>query len=451
VPDNIMKSLKQPIERITPDQVLPAKADVVIIGAGIAGCSAAWELTKKGLKVVLLEKGIVGCEQSSRNWGWCRQQGRAPDELELAKLSLQMWPTLGQELGQDPGFRTTGVTFLTDKEEEIEGWREWQKHAALVGIHSEILGSEQANRIVQGGSGKKWLGALTTPSDGRAEPSRVAPYMAKAAQAKGASVLENCAVHALDRSNGKVCGVQTERGYIACQSVIVAAGAWTSLFLRKCGVDFPQAYVYGSVTYTEPVTTQVQNCISTPYFSFRARQDGGYTVAKSGRGTVYLTPTLLRYALKFWPTYQIRRKNVKLRLTGRFWTELKQEFDYLYRGISPFEQNRVIDPDPDMDLVGDAIKQVGNAFPALSDLKIAGAWGGCIDSTPDAVPVLSRIDAVPGLVVAAGFSGHGFGLGPGVGRLLSSLVTGDAAPVDIKPFRHSRMIDGTRLVPYIHF
>jgi glycine/D-amino acid oxidase-like deaminating enzyme len=104
-----------------------------------------------------------------------------------------------------------------------------------------------------------------------------------------------------------------------------------------------------------------------------------------------------------------------------------------------------------MDLVGDAIKQVGNAFPALSDLKMAGAWGGCIDSTPDAVPVLSRIDAVPGLVVAAGFSGHGFGLGPGVGRLLSSLVTGDAAPVDIKPFRHSRMIDGTKLVPYIHF
>lgn len=446
-----MKSLKQPLERIVPDQTLPPKVDVVIIGAGIAGCSAAWELTKKGLKVALLEKGLVGAEQSSRNWGWCRQQGRAPDELELAKLSVEIWPALAADIGRDPGFRTTGVTFLTDKEEELQGWHDWQKHAAPLGIDSRILSSEQANAMVPGGSNRKWLAGITTPSDGRAEPSRVAPYLAMAAQAKGAVVLEHCAVHALDKRAGKVCGVQTERGYVACDSVVVAAGAWSSLFLRKCGVDFPQAFVQGSVSYSEPLDTQVQSCVSTPYFSFRAREDGGYTVAKSGRGTVYLTPTLLRYALKFWPTYQIRKKNVKLQLTGRFWSELKQEFNYRFRDISPFEQNRIIDPDPDLSLVGDAMRLVGQDFPGLSTLKMAGAWGGLIDSTPDAVPVISGIDAIPGLVVAAGFSGHGFGLGPGVGRVLSSLVTGDAAPVDLRPFRHSRMIDGSRLVPYIHF
>lgn len=446
-----MKSLKQPLERIVADHVLPAKADVVIVGGGIAACSAAWELAKKGLKVVLLEKGIIGAEQSSRNWGWCRQQGRAPEELELARLSVELWPSWAQELGRDPGFRTTGVTFLSDQEAEIESWHQWQQHATAVGIHSQILSGEQANQIVQGGSQKKWLGALTTPSDGRAEPSRVAPYLAMAAQEKGATVLENCAAHSLDQTNGNVSGVDTERGYIACSSVIVAAGAWSSLLLRKCGVDFPQAYVYGSVAYTEPSDVQVQNCVSTPYFSFRAREDGGYTVAKSGRGTVYLTPTLLRYALRFWPTYKIRRQNVKLRLSGRFWTELWQELDYRFRDISPFEQNRIIDPEPDMRLVGDAVAQLGQTFPALAGLKIANAWGGLIDSTPDAIPVLSRIDALPGLVVAAGFSGHGFGLTPGVGRVLSCLVTGDTPPVDVRPFRYSRMIDGTRLTPYIYF
>jgi len=446
-----MKQLKQPLERIHADQLLPNKVDVVVIGAGIAGTSAAWELSKKGLKVALLEKGIVGGEQSSRNWGWCRQQGRAPDELELAKLSLEIWPTLAAELGRDPGFRTTGVTFLTDKEEELEGWCQWQKHAIPLGIHSELLGADQANRIVPGDSSKKWLGALTTKSDGRAEPSHTAPYLAMAAQANGAVVIENCAVHSLEKTNGKVSGVNTERGRIICDSVIVAAGAWTSLFLRKCHVDFPQAYVHGSVSYSAPFETQVQSCISTPYFSFRSRQDGGYTVAKSGRGTVYLTPTLLRYAIKFWPTYQIRRKNVKLQLSGHFWQELKREFDYLYRDISPFKQNRIIDPEPDMELLGDAMKQLGNVFPALSDLKMAGAWGGLIDSTPDAIPVISHIDSVPGLIVAAGFSGHGFGLGPGVGRVLSCMVTGAAAPIDLKPFRYCRMIDGTKLSPYIHF
>lgn len=446
-----MKNLKQPIERIVADQVLPARADVVVIGAGIAGASAAWELSKKGLRVVLLEKGIVGGEQSSRNWGWCRQQGRAPDELELAKLSVQIWPTLAAEFGRDPGFRTTGVTFLTDKEEEIEGWRDWQIHAAPLDIRSQILSREQVNALVPGGSGKPWLGGLTTPSDGRAEPSRVAPYYAMAAQARGATVLEQCAVHSIEKSGGRISGVNTERGHVACQSVVVAGGAWTSLFLRKCGVDFPQAFVQGSVCYTEPVATQVQSCISTPYFSLRAREDGGYTVAKSGRGTVYLTPTLLRYAIKFWPTYQIRKKNVQLRLTRRFWDELKQEFDYRFRNISPFEQHRIVDPDPDMALVGDAIRLASEVFPGLGGLKMANAWGGLIDSTPDAVPVLSRVDAVPGLVVAAGFSGHGFGLAPGVGRVLSSLVTGDTPPVDIRPFRYERLVDGSKLSPYIHF
>lgn len=446
-----MKQLKQPLERIKPDQSLPARVDIVVIGAGIAGASAAWELSKKGLKVALLEKGIVGAEQSSRNWGWCRQQGRAPDELELARLSVEIWPTLAVELGRDPGFRTTGVTFLTDKQDELQGWHEWQKHAVPVGIQSEILSADQANNIVPGGSAKKWIGALTTKSDGRAEPSRAAPYLAMAAQARGAVVLENCAVHSLEKTNGKVSAVNTERGRIICDSVIVAAGAWTSLFLRKCNVDFPQAFVQGSVAYSEPFETQVQNCVSTPYFSFRTREDGGYTVAKSGRGTVYLTPALLRYAIKFWPTYQIRRKNVKIQLTGHFWEELKREFNYLYRNISPFEQNRITDPEPDMALVGDAMKQLGEVFPGLSELKMAGAWGGLIDSTPDAVPVISRIDAFPGLIVAAGFSGHGFGLGPGVGRALSSLVTGETAPIDLRPFRYSRMIDGSKLSPYIHF
>lgn len=446
-----MNSLKQPLERVNPDQAIPSKVDVVIVGAGVAGCSAAWELTKKGLKVALLDKGIVGAEQSSRNWGWCRQQGRAPEELALAKLSLEIWPTWAKELGRDPGFRSTGVTFLTDKEEELDGWRHWLEHAGPLGIQSQLLGPEQANKLVPGGSSKKWLGALSTASDGRAEPSKVAPYLAMAAQEKGAVIVESCAVHSLETTGGRISGVNTERGRIACQSVIVAAGAWSSLFLRKCKVDFPQAYVSGSVSYSAPVETQVQNCVSTPYFSFRGREDGGYTVAKSGRGTVHLTPSLLRYGLKFWPTFKIRRKNVSLRMSGKFWHELRQEIDYRFRNISPFERERITDPDPDMSLLGDAINQLGIVFPGLSGLQMAGAWGGLIDSTPDAVPVISNVESIPGLVIASGFSGHGFGLTPGVGRVLSCIVTGETPPVDIKPFRYSRMIDGSKLRPYIHF
>ncbi|GAB7550421.1 FAD-binding oxidoreductase [Cupriavidus sp. 8B] len=423
----------------------------MIIGGGIAGCCTALSLSREGVRVTLLEKGLIGCEQSSRNWGWCRQQGRDPKELELAKLSLDMWPGLAMILDRDPGFQRSGVTFLTDKEAEVAAWQDWQKLAAEKGIDSVLLSAEQARSAVLGGTSGKWIAGLSTPSDGRAEPSRTAPFVAQAAQRLGAKILEGCAVHTVETTNGRVSAVHTERGTIRCQSVVVAAGAWTSLFLRKLGVRFPQAYVHGSVCSTLPIDANVEGCISTPYFSFRARQDGGLTVAKSGRGTVYVTPSLLRYAYQFLPTYLLRRKKVKLRLTAQFWRELRQEYNYLKRNVSPFHDERILDPSPDSGLVGEAVRDVESMFPGLGKLTLGSAWGGVIDSTPDAVPVISEIRALPGLVVASGFSGHGFGLGPGVGHVVACLVQGRSAPIDMTPFRYDRMIDGSRLVPYIHF
>lgn len=443
--------MKQPLERIVSDRQLPTSVDVVIIGAGIAGSSAAWELSKRGMRVALLEKGVVGGEQSSRNWGWCRQQGRDPNELELAKLSLDLWPAVEKTLGRSLGFERCGVTFLTDKEDEAAAWPAWQKEAAARGIHSELLSAAQARDIVGGGTSAKWIAGLRTPSDGRAEPSRAAPFMAMAAQALGATVIESCAVHDVERTNGRVSAVQTEKGRIACGAVIVAAGAWTALFLRKLGVAFPQAYVSGSVARTVPTEQKFSSCISTPYFSMRNCENGGLTLAKSGRGTIYLTPSLLRNARQFLPTYRLRRKNVTLKFTSQFWREWKQERDYLKRNISPFESMRVLDPAADPALLDHAVRDVAGTFPGLSKIAIDTSWGGVIDSTPDAVPVISEIAQKRGVFVASGFSGHGFGLGPAVGNVLASLVLGEKPAVDMTPFRYERMIDGTRLEPYIHF
>ncbi len=445
---NLGQALRQPLERIRPDETLPVEVDVVVVGGGIAGCSTAWELARAGVKVALLEKGLVGAEQSSRNWGWCRQQGRDPKELELARLSLQIWPELSAQLERDVGFRACGVTFLTESEAELGAWRTWKEMAAGYGVKSELLSAEQARRRMPGGTTGAWVGGLTTAEDGRAEPGRVAPYMAMAAQKLGAVVAEPCAVDGVETANGRVAAVVTERGRIACASVVVAGGAWTRLFLRKLGVAFPQAYVYGSVSRVQSDGTRMEDCIATPYFAVRERTDGGFTVAKSGRGTVYLTPALLRQGWRFWPTYQVRRKNVSLSL-ARFWEEWRMERDYLVRGISPFSSHRILDPEPDMDLLNDAVRRAGEMFPALSRSTIQSAWGGCIDSTPDAVPVMSGIQALPGLYVASGFSGHGFGLAPGVGRAMASLVQGKPAPIDMTPFSHARMLDGRRLAPYL--
>ncbi|HEY0421015.1 MAG TPA: FAD-binding oxidoreductase, partial [Acetobacteraceae bacterium] len=116
-------------------------------------------------------------------------------------------------------------------------------------------------------------------------------------------------------------------------------------------------------------------------------------------------------------------------------------------GPSPFEAIRVLDPQPNPALLERGLAGMKAAFPALKDVRADRSWGGMIDATPDAVPVISAVDKLPGFFLSTGFSGHGFGIGPGAGRLAADLVTGDTPIVDPTPFRYSRMIDGTRLAP----
>jgi glycine/D-amino acid oxidase-like deaminating enzyme len=437
--------LHQPLERIETDTVLPAAADVVIIGGGIAGISTAYFLARKGISTVVLEKGLVGAEQSSRNWGWCRQQGRDLRELELARQSLDLWEGLPQEIGADLGFRRTGVVFVTDSPAELAGWEHWRNAAQQYQVHSQILTAAEAQARTPG-SKKRWIGGLYTPTDGRAEPSKAAPFLARAARQRGAVVLENCAARLIETAAGRVASVVTERGTIHTGTVLCAGGAWSSLFCRRHGIDLPQAIVHGSVARTMTGPDLLPECVSTPGFSARRRTDDGYTVAMSGRGTVHLTPSLLRYGMKFLPMFLQRRKGLKIRFGKAFFDELLAA---RWNGdqVSPFEKTRIIDPPADMELLGRALAEFHTTFPELASLGIADSWGGAIDSMPDAIPVISPVDAMPGFFIATGFSGHGFGIGPGTGHAVAEMVTGGKPAVDLKPFRYSRLHDGTRLRP----
>jgi glycine/D-amino acid oxidase-like deaminating enzyme len=114
---------------------------------------------------------------------------------------------------------------------------------------------------------------------------------------------------------------------------------------------------------------------------------------------------------------------------------------------SPFESVRVLDPEPDPFVLNRAQAALAAAYPLFRNVAIAERWAGMIDVTPDAVPVISAVDALPGLVIATGFSGHGFGIGPGAGRLVADLIAGDPPIVDPAPFRLSRFTDGSRPRP----
>ena len=187
--------------------------------------------------------------------------------------------------------------------------------------------------------------------------------------------------------------------------------------------------------------------MSGPGFGMRRRLDGGYTVGYRGAADFELTPDALRQLRAFWPAYSQGSPGIKVRLGTAFLRGLGQSSTWALDQPSPFEAVRVLDPAPNMGVLNTAFANLKTAYPALAGTKMAEAWAGMIDTTPDAIPVISPVDTLPGLFIATGFSGHGFGIGPAAGRLAADLVAGDRPLVDPAPFRWSRMIDGTRLVP----
>ncbi|CAO96430.1 NAD(P)/FAD-dependent oxidoreductase [Erwinia tasmaniensis] len=437
-----------PIRYIQDSPHFPPEADVVVIGGGIAGTAAAYELAKKGVSVVLIEKGLIAGEQSSRNWGWCRQQNRDERELPLIIYALQRWGELGAETGEDLGFRRSGLVYATQSEQDLNAWEAWNRMAQGYGVRSEILTADGAKAMTPG-STSRWLGGISSPTDGHAEPSLAAPALALAARRLGAKLFQQCAVRGLDISGGKISGVLTERGPIKTRRVICAGGAWTSMFCRRHGIDLPLGNVIGTAFRTAPLEQHIALPLYTPGFACRPQIDGGYTVSISGRGRLEPGAQSLRYGRQFYPTFRARRHNLTISPgIAPFLRGPESPARWQMDGISPFEKVRILDPRPDMKMVAEGLAALRNEFPQMATVRLEQAWGGMIDSTPDAVPVISGVGKLPGLIISAGYSGHGFGIGPGAGRLAADLATDDSPIVDPAPFRYERFFDGSgRAVP----
>jgi glycine/D-amino acid oxidase-like deaminating enzyme len=423
---------------------LPDAVDVAVIGGGVIGIAAAWYLLERGFSVLVCDKGRVAGEQSSRNWGWVRVTGRDPDEVPIAIDSLRCWEAISKTLPEPTGFTRQGIIALAGTEGELDEYAQWLDVAKAHGLDSVVLNTNEVKKHLRLDH-RGWKGALYTPSDARAEPFLAVPALARGVQARGGIIREYCAVRTIEQQAGRVSSVVTEAGEVSVSAAILAGGVWSSLFLNNMGIRFPQLGVRGTVLRTHAAPDIFPGALGLHDLFLRRRQDGGYTVA-----------TGITEHCVGWSSVRFGRE-FRHSLGSASELALGLGKDVTQRGllsggwqgdqVSVFEKHRVLDPTPSKKGIETIQRRLRQRAPELADLGVAQAWAGMIDATPDVVPVMDAIDTVPGLFLATGFSGHGFGIGPGAGKVMAAMVAGDSVDYDLSRFRFNRFADGSPIRP----
>lgn len=376
--------------------------EVVVVGGGISGLAAAYELARAGHAVTLLEARRIGAMASGWTLAGVRQSGRDAAELPLARAAVERWGTLHEELDGTTDYRRRGNLRLARTAAEVEVIRRLVADHAALGFDIDFLPDNAAVRAVAPAIGPEILAASFCRSDGHADPDRTTAAYRAAAERYGARVREGVRATALRSAGGRVAGVETSEGFVPAERVVVATGIHAPELLAPLGLALPLRVMLVSVLQSVPVPPMLDQVFGVANADCAGRQqaDGRLRVT-NGVGD--------------WPG------------DPAAWT-----------------------PDaiqPPAGVVAALIDRIGRILPAFAGIPVARVWGGLIDLTPDALPVLDAAPGVDGLVVAAGFSGHGFGIGPVTGEIVADLVLGRRSRFDLAPFRLSRFAGHVAAAP----
>ncbi len=367
-------------------------ADVVIVGGGIIGCSTAYYLAKQGVSVIVLEgSDHIGNGGSSRNGGGVRQSGRDPRELPLAMFGIKnFWPTLSEELEVDCEYHQDGNLRLGKTEKHKEILEGLTSRAAAVGLDVRMIDGDEVRRINPYLS-KEVTCASWCPTDGHANPLATTLGFYKMARRMGARFITGEKVAGLKKVKGSVRKVITEQNTYEGETVVLAAGLASRKLAATVGIDVPMQPVMLEALVTEAEPHMFDQMLGTAEADFYGHQTkhGSFVFGgSSGLEGFTKDDTALQ---------------ANYSLTA----------PCICRGIMKY-------------------------FPDLADAKIVRTWAGWMDKCADGVPVLGRAEETPGLVLACGFSGHGFGIAPVVGNQLAELVVTGKTQVDISALRYDR-------------
>jgi glycine/D-amino acid oxidase-like deaminating enzyme len=414
--------------------------DLIIAGSGIIGCATAFYAARAGLRVLMIERDTPGAAQSGRNLGFVRQQGRDFRELPLAMAALRLWNTLDADIGRKTGFCRGGNIVLATSDDMVRQQQDWQAKARDSGLDTVLLSAREIRqRLPLLSPSATVQGAMFTASDGRAEPGRATRAMFEAALEQGASAILGAPVTKIELRNNAIEGVWVRDLFYSASHVLCAAGTGSAPLLRGVGYHLPQERLRATVVRTHPAPGHsLASCLSLPLTGLRQDTSGAFVYSVAG-GEYDLRPDSWR----FMRQYRDTRKN----------NPQAARINYLYplqRILPPSPAVSIADiapsseaPQPEPRRVREAQAEIKQYLPPLADLGIAASWAGIIDTLPDVVPVIGAAEPINGLLVATGFSGHGFGLGPMVGKIMAELACGRPSPVDISglsPARFTRQI-----------
>lgn len=379
-------------------------ADVVVIGAGISGSASAYEMAKEGLNVVLIDRFGPASMASGWTLAGVRQSGRHPAELPLAKSAVATWATLAEELDGDTHYRRGGNLRLARTPEEAKIIEDLVREQSAEGLELHFLSSTKDVREVAPAVSERVLVASHCPTDGSADPSSTVLSFVRAAERLGVKTRFGERVLKIEIENGAVSAVVTDQGRIATSKVVVAAGIFGNEVLKPLGYEVPLQIPMVTVLRSSPVDSVLQQVIGVANADCAGRQE------YNGRFRV-------TSGLQDWHGGLIEQR-------------LQDG------GVRP----RVL---PTGRSMAEVVELFGDVVPAFAEAQVEDYWAGLIDMTPDALPVIDNTLDVEGLVVAMGFSGHGFCLGPVTGKIICDLVQGRPSRLPIEPF-HIRRFDTLR-------
>jgi sarcosine oxidase, subunit beta len=369
-------------------------ADVVICGGGISGCALAYQLARRNVDVVLLERAELGSQSTGKCAGGVRQQFSNEPNVRLQRMSVRMLERFEEEVGHPADFRQIGYLFLLTQPQQVEDFRKNMEMWHQVGLtEARWVAPAEAARMVPVLNVEDVIGCTFCPTDGIASPADVTVGYAAAARRLGARLKEGVEVQRIDVAGGRVQGVQTSSGEIATRLVFNCAGAWAASIGRMAGLEIPVLPYRRHIAVTNTFPAVARNTPMTVDF----------------HSSLYFHP----------------------------------EGDGVLMGMSDREEGPSYDTETNWDFLEKMFDEAARRAPALATAGMKTAWAGLYETTPDHQAILGPIPEVEGFWCAAGYSGHGFMQAPAASLLLAQLLLDKKSEIDISSFGFERFAKGS--------